>query len=142
MGIEEDISKLILIEKKNILHEIDELKKKLGIFEKISSMVDFIDDLDSIHLRNLDLEANKKDIAEQLQSNKDKKLELWCYIKGKKTYIKSFGTISNVDSDTLTIIYKLTTILKLIKKVNESSYYASKYHHSESMFGTLNVNDN
>jgi len=128
MGIKEDIENLVLFDKKNILSEIDELKKQLKIEKQFNGLVEFIEDLDSVYLRNLKLETNDDEIVSQLKSNENKKLELWCYIKGKKKYIKSFGTIGKIQADELNSIFKFVCLIRLLKNMNEVSFYASKYH--------------
>lgn len=126
MTFQEEIEKLILIDKKSILKEIESLQKILGIRDKIKHCAKYLDDLDSVYVVNLDVEKNWENMIIQAQENKHKKLELWCKIKGDKKYIKSFGEIVTVEHDQIKSIARFIWLIRLVKKINEATYYASR----------------
>jgi len=88
------------------------LKKK-----KFDSLIKYIDELDTLFLTNIDIERDKDTLKKQLKENKNKKLEMWCYIKGKKYYIKSFGTIKNISQEKLIQISRFLLLIKLFIKL-------------------------
>ena len=137
MGISDDIEKIILLDKKNILREIEHLKKRLSVKEQMDKVVAYLDDIDSVYTRNLDFEKKHEDIKKQLELNKEKKLELLCKIKGKSKYIKSFGTIGLIDKATLLDISRLLSLLKLIKKISDVSHQASQYYRTDELSNVL-----
>lgn len=126
MTFQEEIEKLILLDKKGVLKEIESLHKSLGIRDKIKHYAKHLDDLDSVYVVNLDVEKNWSDILIQAQENKHKKLELWCKINGDKKYIKSLGTIEMIGHDQIKAVAKFIWLIRLVKKINEAIYYASR----------------
>jgi|GEM_PF-5962335 len=137
MNFKDEIDNFILYDRKRIFEKISELKIKLELDKKLNSKIDFIDDIDFIYVRNLDMEQSIEDIRKQMINNKDKKLELECVINGKKNYLKGFGKIENISKDVLLDIYKFITLIKLSKRISETSYYASQYYRSEIIFEEL-----
>jgi hypothetical protein len=124
--ISSEIRNLILFDKKNLFAELDLLKKELGLNEKIDSLAKFIDEVDSIHLTNIDSSSN--DIESQLIAKHDKRLEIRCNIRGKKQFLKSFGNIGKIEQTKLQTIFKFVSLVKLIKSIDEASFYASQYY--------------
>ena len=134
MTLNKEINNLILYDRKNIFKRIDFLKKKLDLEKKMDEMVTFIDDIDSIYISNLDLEKNDKTIKEQITRNSEKILELRCMIKGKRKFIKHFGKIGSIPYEKLQHIFELLMLIKLSKKISETSYFASQYYRSDKQF--------
>ncbi|WP_294966911.1 hypothetical protein [Sulfurimonas sp.] len=135
MSIDKEIQKIILHDKKYILDEIALLKKELLLEKKIDSLIVFIDEMDSLFLTNLDIRA--RSISEQIAINFDKKLEMRCYIKGEKKFIKGFGKIGQIKIEKLNSIFKFINLIKLLKSMSESSFYASQYYRADKLFDEL-----
>lgn len=130
-----DIEKLILFDKNNLILAIEALKKELGLDEKIGSLAKFIDDIESIYITNLDIYATELDV--ELREKSDKKLELRCYIDGKKTYLKGFGRIGKIEIQMLKKIFMFLNLVRLIKSINESAFYASQYYRTNKLWEKL-----
>lgn len=135
--MDNNLQNLILYDRKYIFEKIKKLKIKLDIDEKLDSMVTFIDDIDYIFLSNLDLNSNTSEILNQIKDNAEKKLELRCVIDGKKRYLKSYGLIKNVSKKTLKDLYEFLILIKLSKKIAETSYFASQYYRTDKLFNEL-----
>jgi hypothetical protein len=128
MNLEDDLQKFILYDRKLIFKRLKVLSKNLGIETKINQMVNFINELDSIFLRNLDIEKSTNDIKKQLIYNADKRLELRCIVKGVKIYLKGFGLIKNIDEEKLKQLFEFLFLVRLSKKISDVSYYSSQHY--------------
>lgn len=141
MNLLDEIENIILLERSNIILEIEKLQAQLSIKKKFDSLIKYIDELDTLFLTNIDIEKDKDTLKKQLKENKNKKLEMWCYIKGKKYYIKSFGTIKNISQEKLIQISRFLLLIKLFIKTNEATYYASQYYCADIMFENLETEE-
>lgn len=137
MSIQKDIEQIILLDKKNILIEIDFLKERLGIAQKLNKLVKYIDDIESIYLRNIDFTSRIEDLKKQLQGDQYKPLVMWCKVTNKKLYIKSFGTIDQVSEETIVDLIRFMSLVRLVKQIDNSIYYASRYYESTQFLNSL-----
>lgn len=125
MEINKLLEQFILFDKKDLLCEINVLKKKLNIIKEFKVP---IIEMSSIYLRNLSFDSSLKDIQEQIEKNKEKKIELFCTHNGKALFLKTFGKIENINKQKMEDIFKLLTLMRLIKKIDEVSYQSSQYY--------------
>lgn len=137
MSIQKDIEQIILLNKKNILIEIDILKEHLGISRKLNLLVNYIDEIESIYLRNIDFTDRIENLKKQLPEDQHKTLEMWCKVKNKKLYVKKFGTIGQVDNATIINLIRFITLVRLIKQIDNAIYYASRYYESDQLLNNL-----
>ena len=143
MSIQKDIEQIILLNKKNILLEIDILKENLGIAQKFNKLVNYIDEIESIYLRNIDFTNRMEDLKKQLLEDQHKTLEMWCKVKNKKLYVKNFGTIDQADDTTIINLIRFITLVRLIKQIDNATYYASRYYESAQLLNDLrSINTN
>jgi hypothetical protein len=134
MEINKLLEQFILFDKKNLLSEINELKKKLKITKEFKVP---IIEMSSIYLRNLSFDGSIKDIREQIEKNKEKKIELFCTHNGKALFLKTFGKIESINKQKMEDIFKLLTLMRLIKKIDEVSYSSSQYYRVNNQFEEL-----
>lgn len=140
MEIDDNLQNLILYDRKYIFEKIKKLQKKLDIDKKLNTMVNFIDDIDYLFLSNLDLNSSPNEILNQIKNNAEKNLELRCVIDGKKRYIKSYGLVKNISRETLKDLSEFLILIKLSKKIAETSYFASQYYRVDKLFNELKIN--
>lgn len=133
-----EIENFIMFDKKNILHEVENIKKELDIADKFQISLNSID---SIFLKNLNLENKALEINKQIELNKDKDLKLYYKHDGKQIYVKSFGQIKTINKEKLKKIFKFLMLIKFIIKINDISYVASQYYRSDMMFENLETKE-
>lgn len=108
--------------------EVKKLKKELEITHEFKG---FINNFESIYLKNLTLE-NTSNISRELESNKEKDLQLYYKFMGKQVYVKSFGKIKTIEKTKLVKIIKLVMLLKIIKQINSDVIDSSLYLYTET----------
>lgn len=134
MEINKILEQFILFDKIHLLNEINEIKKKLKISKEFKVP---IVEMSSIYLRNLSFDGSLKDIREQIELNKEKDLELCCTYNGKMLYLKGFGKIKNIDKSKMESIFKLLTLMRIIKRIDDVSYSSSQYYRANKQFKEL-----
>jgi hypothetical protein len=141
MTLQQNITDLILYDRKNIFEQINLLKQQLDISEKIDKKISYLDDIESVYARNFDFEKDSEGINNQIIDNANKNLELMCRINGKTVFIKDFGKINSIPRKKLILISEFIILSRLSKKINEVSYYASMYYKNNKKFDHLSLED-
>lgn len=119
-----NLKTIINFDKKAIFEEINHLKNEIGIYKKFNESIEFIEDVDSIYLTNFDIYT--KNIKKEILQKKDKSIELRCFVKKQKIYLKNFGKIENLEVQYIQKILKFIFLIKLAKNINEDKILSSK----------------
>lgn len=133
MELKKTLEQFILFDKTSIIKEIEILKGAL----KIKNFKVPLTQMNSIYIKNMPFENNHDEFKTYLKTNKEKVIELYCNHNGKMVFLKNFGKIEHLNKEKLETIFRLLTLIKLFKKIDEVSYYSSQYYRSDKFFDEL-----